>query len=91
MAYMRFVTALAGLAFMTAGTAAAGQSNAPAKAPAVQRSPLAVRMTPDLTVNLSRVVRPTFQLTAGYIPRCFGFMRWATSTRSTWACGRGRA
>src|ERR1700722_15468576 len=29
MAYMRFATALAGLAFMAAGTAAAGQSNAP--------------------------------------------------------------
>ena len=32
MAYMRFATALAGLAFMTAGAAAAGQSNASAKA-----------------------------------------------------------
>jgi hypothetical protein len=33
MTYMRFATVLAGLAFMAAGAAAAGQSNAPAKVP----------------------------------------------------------
>jgi hypothetical protein len=33
MAYMRFATAVAGLAFVIAGTATAGQSNLPAKAP----------------------------------------------------------